>query len=188
MKKKADVIAGKILEFPLNTVFSIYTRRSNCKKKLIHAGKSLDKALDIFHKLKVFDKDYKYLMFRQGGVDQIIYRNAGEGHRAKMQGSNRGKPHEIRKRMQIESIPITLWDSFNLAVQNIVIEGKEISVSRVLPRLVSYFINLSEEEKIKLLEDNYLEVVRHTYLSGGDNTEAVKKFLVKELEEEEGLL
>lgn len=184
MKKIPDLIANKVLEFPAKTVFTVYVRRSNCKKKVIYTGTDIQKALDTFHSFKVFHKDYKYLMFTELGLEHIIYRNVGEGKRPSMQGKREGSNH-LRKRMQIESIPISLWQAFeNKLVGLHDSKGKLITPSRVIPVLISEFCYFEKEMCRELINDFDDEITKHIILSGGDNTRAVKEYLTKEVEEE----
>lgn len=184
MKKIPDLIANKVLEFPAKTVFTVYVRRSNCNKKVIYTGTDINKALNIFHSFKVFKKDYKYLMYSELGLEHIIYRNVGEGKRPPMQGK-RERSNHLRKRMQIESIPLSLWQAFETKLTGLHdIKGKLITPSRVIPKLIAGFCVLEKEQCLDLINDLESEITKHIMLSGGDNTRAIKDYLTKEVEEE----
>lgn len=186
MKTKYDEKTNKILDFAPKTVFTVCTRRSNCAKKIIYTGMDIKKALETFHEFKVFKGDYKYLTYFDG-VDHIIYRTRGEGTRQSYQGKRVGSNHET-KRLQITSLPISLWNEFKNGLSELK-HRTNISLvpSNVLPSMIIYFNSLSDADKLDFFMRYKPEVIKHILKSGGDNTQAVKEYLIKEVEEE-GLL
>jgi hypothetical protein len=101
----------------------------------------------------------------------------------------RGKRNTInyvKKKLQLSGIPRTLWDKFVEASKKLTTKDNEkIHHSKVFPYLLVYFYSLPEEDKRKLIETYHDEVMRQVILSGGDNNNLVKKFLVKEATEGE---
>lgn len=187
MKIKYDEKTNKILDFAPKTVFTVCTRRSNCAKKIIYTGMDITRALGTFHEFKVFKGDYKYLTYHESGLDHIIYRTRGEGSRQSYQGKRVGSNHET-KRLQITSLPISLWNEFKNGLAELK-HRTNISLvpSNVLPAMLLHFNSLSDEDKLDFVMGYKLEVTRHILKSGGDNTQAVKEYLIKEAEED-GLL
>lgn len=185
MKKKYDENTNKILNFAPKTVFTVCTRRSNCAKKIIYTGMDITRALATFHEFKVFKGDYKYLTYHENGLDHIIYRTRGEGKRQSYQGKRVGSNHET-KRLQITSLPISLWMEFKKGLTQILVHNNiVITPSSILPSMVIHFNSLSDAEKVEFFLKYKPEVTKHVLKSGGDNTQAVKEYLIKEVEEEE---
>jgi hypothetical protein len=179
MSRQFDHNTNKILDFAPKTVFTVYTRRSNCRKKVIYTGTNINKALEVFHGFKVFANDYKYLMYNEAGIDHIIYRNVGEGKRASYQGKHEGGNYK-RKRLQNDTIPLSLWQAFEKALV-----GINLTPQKALPILLASFYRLSDSAKAELIEINMPEVIRQVMLSGGDNTKEIKEYLVAESQAEE---
>lgn len=177
-KKAYDPATNKLMDFEANTVFTVYTRRSNCAKKVIYTGKDINKALKIFHNFKVFDRDYKYLMFLEGGIEHILYRNVGTGVRPKMQGRREGMNY-LRKRVQIESVSLSLWNEFYEQLKVLKkTRGAKAPPSVVIPHLIAYFCSLTPEQQMEFLNDTYDSVMKHIILSGGDNNKKIQEHLV----------
>ena len=182
--KKHDPLSGKVLDFPTGTVFTVYSRRSNCPKRVLYTGKDIHKALSTFHTFKVFSQDYKYLVYHDGHLEHIIYRTAGEGKRASYQGRRSGANYH-KKRVQIESIPLHLWEVFNKAARELTDDsGLAMTASSVLPYMMAHFYCLNLEDRQALIKKYDSELMQQIILSGGDNTKKIKEYLTENLDDE----
>lgn len=181
--KHHDVNSNKILDFPPNTVYSVYTRRSNCVKRLIHSGKDINAALKAYHSFKVFQQDYKYLFYTYEGKEVMLYRTSGEGSRPNYQGKKL-LPNHRSIPIQVNGIPETLYKSFKESLVGIRDKDNfSISVTSTLPVLMAYFIQLTDDDRKTLIASMQETIIKNMILSGGDNTKEVRDYLISETDE-----
>lgn len=159
-------------KFRAGTVFTVYTRRSNCNKRLIHSGTDYERALERFNTFKVFSGDYKYLnvLAPNSNAEEILMRTTGEGTRQNYQGKHI-KPNYEKKLLQIGNIPMSLYKEFS---EN----TGDLSVTQVILALMADFVTMATEQKKELMRDTEETILTYKMDSGLDNTKEVRDYLI----------
>jgi len=169
-----DKSSGVHLDLKDSQIFNVYTRRSNCPKRLIYSGNDIDKAIDTYNTFKVFKGDYKYVYLQDG---TILYRTQGTGVRP----SYRGKkliPNFKKSLLPIRNMPSALLEE--LKTKNSLLlspQGSKLSLASTILILISTFCEFSEEERQNIITESYGDIVKYQMLSGGDNTVKIKDYL-----------
>lgn len=188
MKEFIDIRTQIKYTYNAKDLFFVYIRRSNGKMKLLYAGNSISIAFEKFYTLKVFLRDRKYLKMKplgdikehdilgSSGVDRKPEKKIGALHRCNYKTVN------LR---HISNIPETLLEDFKLHIDGVYDENNCLmTINRAIPYLMAYLVSLSKDQKKEFFETYLQDIVKHKILSGGDNTNQVKKFLIKNQNED----
>ena len=184
MKEFIDVRTQQIYKYNDKDIFSVYVRRSNGKKKLIHVGLVPQKAFDIYYSFKIFKLDRKYLMIKPlnnaneveilslAGVDKKPDRKCGGSFKANFSRSN------LRN---ISNVPESLRIEFKKKIEGLLDdEDKLMTINRAIPILMSYFLTLDDDQIESINAIGKKELLRQVILSGGDNTAKIKIALIED--------
>ena len=180
MSTHLNPLTGKYIDTLDSNVFYVYTRRSNCPRRLIHTSKSIVNALEAFNLFKVFQGDYKYL---EGNKGQIL-RETSIAVRESYRGM-KITPNYERKKVHLQNTPKELVDKFNELCEDVIYNtDKTPAASKVLTCLMIYFCKLTQEERNATVENNHHDILKYQMLSGGDNMPAIKKYLNNTVEDD----
>ncbi len=190
--KYIDLKTGKEFLFVSKDIFLVTIRRSNGKPKPIYTGLVASKAFDLYHNLKIFRNDMKYLTVKRLGVDQEIpiFKDSGKEPKVKSFLSYRIKPNYHTRIIQnLTNIPVTCFEAFKASAETHKTEsGSFMTVNKLIPILMSHFSSLTHDEQLELLSSALKVMAKHKILSGGDNTREIKETLLtnqEDLEDEE---
>ena len=175
MTKHFNPHTGLYIDTLDSVTFFVYTRRSNCPRRLIHTSKSIKTALETYNLFKIFDGDYKYLEGNNGLILRETSKDVRESYRGK-----KITPNYERKKVHLQNTPRELVDKFNEAC-NITLYNvdKTPYASEVLTCLMIQFCKMSQEERNYVVESNHQDIIKYQMLSGGDNMPTIKQYLDK---------
>ena len=186
MKEFFDLAKNKKFTFEDKAIFSVYVRRNNGKRKLIFASANASKAFDTYHTFKIFKRDRKYLEVKMNNEDIEVYSESGKDPRAKSFKGYKTMPNYEKKILQnITNIPVTLHEEFVKTLEFCKSEtNSELSVNKCIPLLIANFCSLAREERDKMIKNSFVLVAKHKVLSGGNNTEEIKRMMQEIIESE----
>jgi hypothetical protein len=195
MKEFIDIKTQVKYRYNVKDIFLVYIRRSNGKPKLLYAGNSPSVAFDKYYSLKVFFRDRKYLKIKPIGDtkehDILGINGVDKKPEKKMPAFHKCNYSRVSIR-HISNIPETLLEEFKLSIDGIHdTDNFLMTLNRSISYLMAYFVSLTREQRKEFFDSNLKELVRHKILSGGDNTNQIKNFLVEsqnEIKEEDELL
>jgi hypothetical protein len=157
-------------------IFLVYIRRSNGKSKPIYTGLIPSKAFELYHSLKIFKNDRKYLMIKREGRESKIYSLAGTDEKIKSHLGYKIKPNFEQKLLQnITGTPVTCFTTFKAMAET----HQNMSVNKLIPLLICNFISLTHNDQIGLINSSLEIISKHKILSGGDNSRDILSALEK---------
>ena len=176
-----DLRTNNKFEFKPKDVFLVTIRRSNGKPKPIYTGLVASRAFEIYHNLKIFIHDRKYLAIKRSNEAQeiLIYKESGKDPKVRSFIGYKIKPNFTSKVIQnVTNIPVSLYDTFKVAAKTHKNElGAIMTVNKLIPILMAHFGDLTHEEQLNLISSAMKVMARHKILSGGDNTHEIKSLL-----------
>jgi len=160
------------ISYPDDAVFKIFVRRSNSPMKLAKITKKVEDAIYAYSSIKLFKHDRAYI-FVNG--EKIIHRNGSEEKPYSLRGYK--KPLNYRRKVfTTPNMPETVHNVL-LGMESIVIEGKPVSMSKIVILLASKFVSMDREEMFDYLNSCLPHYKEHLILSGCDNSEFVEDYL-----------
>lgn len=196
MKEYLDPTSRLVYKHHEKDIFSVYVRRSNGKLKLLYCGLMPSKAFPLFHQLKIFKLDRKFLkvtLFNpisntQKSEVTLLAVSGKDKKPVKTCGGRYSANYSKDSIRNISNVPETLKSEFKARIDGMMDEdNKLITINKAVPFILAYVVSLPTESLISCMksgEENYL---KHVMLSGGDNTYKIKNELLKEQNYEQEL-
>lgn len=183
--KYFDPRSSKEIDLKESKLFFVYIRRSQCAKRLIYSGTSIEDALDAYYSFKIFETDYKYL---QLDTTEIIYRLSGTGVRKSYKGI-KSKSNFAKKNILLTNTSLELVNRFNDICRTVkTVKGKPMSSAKMIALLMAKFCMLSDTSRDEIISQCTSELTRYELLSGGNNTKDIKEYLINTIKETDELL
>jgi hypothetical protein len=190
-KKYFDVVSNIDFTVIDEEVYTVYIRRSNGLKKIVYTSRSPSKAFHIYHGMKVFKQDRKFLMAKFNGAERQLLAQSGTEVKPKHISHKGVKAvSKIRTSPVLAHTAVTLLEEISKVIkQHTNSKGRTLSRNKLIPILYSYFIDCSIEKRNEILTIGEEIHLKHRYLSGGDNDEHAEKLLMsKEFKDEDSEL
>lgn len=160
------------IQYPDGAIFKIFIRRSNSPMKLAKITEDVKDAIYAYHSIKLFKHDRVYIFVN--GVKQI-HRNGTEEKPYSLRGYK--KPLNYRRKVfTTPNMPETVHNVL-LGLESIELEGKSLSMSKIVILLASKFVSMDRSEMIEYLNSCLTPYKEHLILSGCDNSEWIEDFM-----------
>lgn len=185
---QVDPKTGKVIQhFGEKSVFTMYVKRYNGRKKVafMGTGDQLPAVLDYYHQYPVFLNDRKYLYHRltDDPVDsetKVLMENGkGEMRLDKALPGRKRIDYDSGELSAMKNIPKTLLKGLDAFVgKGYVINSQVMTKTRLVCILLSEFLEMGDEARVKMLTSGDLLLERHKLLCGGIDPERVQKMEV----------
>ena len=160
------------IEYSEGDIFKVFIRRSNSPMKLAKITQNVKDAVYAYDSVKLFKFDRAYI-FING--EKKIHRNGVDDKPYSLRGYK--KPMNYRRKVfTTPNMPETVQNAL-LGLESIAIEGKALSMSKIVIFLASKFVSMDREEMIDYLNSCLAHYKEHLILSGCDNSEFVEEYL-----------
>jgi hypothetical protein len=154
----------KILEYPPESIFTVYVRRSNCSKRLLYTGKDPAKALSMYYQTRAYIRDRKYLYVNN---KKTLMEN---GTREKLHG--RSKPYNAKNFQSVPvmtpRLPVTVVHKLK-TLRRMEIQGIGFSIAKIINLTLSRVAEMEKDEALNFLNTCLVCLRKHEVLSGLDN-------------------
>lgn len=173
MKEYIDPVTKIKYKIYDNEILSVYIRRANGPKRLVHSTRNAAKIFELYHRFKVFKGDRKYLESSLDGRISTIFNEAGTDIKPP---TSRGRMKDINYKHAtihaIPRVPITLIDELSklLQAQRVPNTSHKVTRNNLIPMLLAYFCYISQDEREKIIESGYQSFITHKMKSGGNIT------------------
>jgi len=178
---------GKVITYTDATIWLVYCRRSNGKRKLLSAGVSLPKAMEIYTSTKVFVNDLRYLYRRDSKEtpEALVIRESGKEFR-KYKLLNRKKmsgKYDSKMIGPFKNVPISVAEELPSAVYGIYLDDGsfKLSVNNLVQLMFAAFIAMNSEEKEEFLDRALKELNKHKKKCGLVSPTRDKKELIENM-------
>lgn len=151
MRSFACPITKDFFEYPDNCIFKVYARKSNSIKKLIYVGTDVNKAWKYYLSIKLFKKDYRYLVFTlpYSSDEQSLKRASGTDPRPLNKKISRASKYPKLKGCSfgpIRDVPPSLVAELKTYCQSVLIGEK-----RIIELLLSEFLSKPVDARGQIL-------------------------------------
>lgn len=178
MKTFKCPFTGKELTYTSSTVFRVYVRRSNCKKRLVHVSQDPEKAMDAFNKIRVYQNDKKYLHTD----NTMTYRENGYLTRETGQNGTKFPSNYQYKPFNCPRVPVTILHTLSGHCGKAIDDGTyTLSLNRIGLLLLARASEMSETELFSFLNGSLPALRRNMVLSGCDNSEEIVSVFSEDL-------
>jgi hypothetical protein len=160
------------IEYPEGATFKVFIRRSNSPMKLAKVTKDPQDAVYAYNSVKLFNRDRAYIFVN--GL-KIIHRNGSEDKPYSLRGYKKPLNYR-RKTFTTPNMPETVHSAL-YGLESIAIEGKAVSMSKIVILLASKFVSMDKAEMIDYLNSCIVSYKEHLIMSGCDNVDWVEDFL-----------
>ena len=163
-------------DYPEGAIFSVYIRRSNCRKRLIYCGKDIHQAVEVFSYARVYKLDRKYIFANDKKIVLVsgTIEKPDVSRRAETAKNYESKP------VMAPRIPISLFYSLR-NLRTLEVKGAMINNALLINLLLARACEMDKTELIKMLETAFDNLTKHQVMSGMNNHEDAKEYL--EIEE-----
>jgi hypothetical protein len=174
MKTYKCPYTGNEVNYQPTSIFRVYVRRSNCKKRLSHIGQDVEKAMDAYNKIRIYQNDRKYFH-----VDnEVSLRANGFLTRDHNLTGTKNVLNYQYKPFHVPRIPITIMHSLSGYSGKVIDNGNyPLSVTRIVLLLLARASEMQESELFALLEESLTPLRKQMLLSGCDNSEELAEIL-----------
>jgi hypothetical protein len=185
---QVDPKTGKVIQhFGEKSVFIMYVKRHNGRKVVafMGSGTQLPAVLDFYNEYRVYANDRKYLFHRMTDetADQeikILMENGKGTMRLERNQAGRKKiDYDSGELSAMKNIPKSILAGLDeFAKKGYVINSQVMTKTRLICILLSEFLEMGDEARVKMLTSGDLLLERHKLLCGGIDPERIQKMEV----------